>query len=87
MSETLYMLTIRKDTETDRQTERESGGRRDGYGKGGGGGRDIYVSKCSLYVFTIIPPRLSDPCNFITVLLLSNPGTGADDPFVLKRGV
>ena len=28
------------------------------------------MSKCSLYVFTIIPPRLSDPCNFITVLLL-----------------
>ena len=43
------------------------------------------VSKCSLYVFTIIPPRLSDPCNFITVL--SNPGTGADDAFVLKRCV
>ena len=29
----------------------------------------ICVSKCSLYVFTIIPPRLSDPRNFITVLL------------------
>ena len=29
------------------------------------------VSKCSLYVFTIIPPRLSDPCNFITVLLVT----------------
>ena len=26
------------------------------------------VSKCSLYVFTIIPPRLTDPCNFIIVL-------------------
>ena len=26
------------------------------------------VSKCSLYVFTIIPPRLTDQCNFITVL-------------------
>ena len=29
-----------------------------------------------LYVYTIIPPRLSDPCDFITV---SNPGTVADD--------
>ena len=29
------------------------------------------VSKCSLYVFTIIPSRLSDPCNFITVLLVT----------------
>ena len=29
------------------------------------------VSKCSLYVYTIIPPRLSDPCNFITVLLVT----------------
>ena len=28
----------------------------------------INVSKCSLYVFTIIPPRLTDQCNFITVL-------------------
>ena len=28
----------------------------------------ICVSKCSLYVFTIIPPRLTDQCNFITVL-------------------
>ena len=27
-----------------------------------------HVSKCSLYVFTIIPPRLTDQCNFITVL-------------------
>ena len=27
------------------------------------------MSKCSLYVFTIIPPRLTDPRNFITVLL------------------
>ena len=26
------------------------------------------VSKCCLYVFTIIPPRLTDQCNFITVL-------------------
>ena len=29
------------------------------------------VSKCSLYVFAIIPPRLSDPRNFITVLLVT----------------
>ena len=26
------------------------------------------VSKCSLYVFTIIPPCLMDQCNFMTVL-------------------
>ena len=31
----------------------------------------IYVSKCSLYVLTAIPPRFSDPCNFITVLLVT----------------
>ena len=37
-----------------------------------------------VYVFTLIPPLFSDPSNFITV---SNPGTGADDAFVLKRGV
>ena len=24
-----------------------------------------------VYVFTIIPPRLTDPCNFITVLLVT----------------
>ena len=30
--------------------------------------QDNNVSKCSLYVFTIIPPRLTDQCNFITVL-------------------
>ena len=39
-----------------------------------------------VYVFTLIPPRLSDPCNFITVPLVT-PGTGADDAFVLKCGV
>ena len=34
---------------------------------GGRGG-----SKCSFVrVFTVIPPRLSDPCNFITVLLVT----------------
>ena len=32
---------------------------------------NIYVSKCSLYVFTIIPPRLTDPRNFIIVLLVT----------------
>ena len=31
----------------------------------------IFVSKCSLYVFTIILPWLSDPRNFITVLLVT----------------
>ncbi len=31
---------------------------------------NLIVSKCSLYVFTIIPPRLSDPCSFITVTVL-----------------
>ena len=36
--------------------------------------------------FTIIPPRLTDPCNFI-YCTDSNPGTGADDAFVLKRGM
>ena len=35
-----------------------------------------------IHVFTAIPPRLSDPRNFITV-----PGTGADDAFVLKHCV
>ena len=53
----------------------------------------LQVTQCTKYeceqvlfvdVFTVIPPRLSDPCNFITV---SNPGTGADDAFVLKRRV
>ena len=33
--------------------------------------RQRHVSKCSLYVFTITPPRLTDPCNFITVLLVT----------------
>ena len=36
--------------------------------------------------FTIIPPRLTDQRNFITVLM-SNTGTRADNAFVLKRGV
>ena len=39
-----------------------------------------------VYVSTIIPPRLTDPRNFI-YCTDSNPGTGADDAFVLKRGV
>ena len=34
-----------------------------------------------VHIFTIIPPRLTDPRNFITALLL---GTGADDAFVLS---
>ena len=38
-----------------------------------------------VYVSTIIPPRLTDPRNFI-YCTDSNPGTGADDAFVLKRG-
>ena len=46
----------------------------------------IYVSKCSLYVFTIIPPRLTDPQQF-HYCTDSNPGTGADNAFVLKRGM
>ena len=29
------------------------------------------VSKCSLYVFTVIPPRLTDPRSFVTVLLVT----------------
>ena len=34
--------------------------------------KETDVSKCSLYTFfTAIPPRLSDPCNFITVLLVT----------------
>ena len=33
-----------------------------------------------VHVFTAIPPRLSEPRNFITVQ-----GTGADDAFVLKH--
>ena len=41
-----------------------------------------------VYVSTLIPPCLTDQRNFFTVLLdISNPGTGADDIFVLKRGV
>ena len=35
---------------------------------------------------TIIPPRLTDPQQF-HYCTDSNPGTGADDAFVLKRGV
>ena len=31
----------------------------------------ISVSKCSLYVLTVTPPLLLDPCNFITVLLVT----------------
>ena len=31
----------------------------------------LSVSKCSLYTFTAIPPSLSDPCNFIIVLVVT----------------
>ena len=47
----------------------------------------IIVSKCSLYVFTCSNPApviRSMQFHYCTV---SNPGTGADDAFVLKRGV
>ena len=37
--------------------------------------QDIYCYNCEqvlfVYVFTIIPPRLTDPCNFNTVLLVT----------------
>ena len=46
----------------------------------------IHVSKCFLYIFTVIPPLLTDPQQF-HYCTDSNPGTGADDAFVLKRGV
>ena len=39
-----------------------------------------------VYVSTLIPPRLTDQRNFI-YCTISNPGTGADDTFVSKRGV
>ena len=39
-----------------------------------------------VYVSTLIPPCLTDQRNFI-YCTISNPGTGADDTFVLKRGV
>ena len=39
-----------------------------------------------VYVSTLIPPRLTDQRSFI-YCTISNPGTGADDTFVLKRGV
>ena len=38
------------------------------------------------YVSTLIPPCLTDQRNFI-YCTINNPGTGADDAFVLKRGV
>ena len=41
------------------------------------------VSKCSLYVFTIIPPQLTDPCNFITVLSVTQEPEQTN-AFVLK---
>ena len=39
-----------------------------------------------VYVSTLIPPCLTDQRNFI-YCTISNPGTGADDTFVLKSGV
>ena len=39
-----------------------------------------------VYVSTLIPPCLTDQCNFI-YCTISNLGTGADDTFVLKRGM
>ena len=39
-------------------------------------------------VFTVIPPRLSYPCNCINCRPTANKiGTGADDAFDLKHGV
>ena len=51
-----------------------------------------FVSKCSLYVFTIIPPQLTDPYNFITALLVTQEPEQTtllfwSDAFVLKRCV
>ena len=46
----------------------------------------IYVSKCSLYTFYNNPAPLNGSTQFHHCTD-SNPGTGADDAFVLKRGV
>ena len=51
---------------------------------GGGGGGD--VSKCSLYTFDNNPAPLNGSTQF-HYCTDSNPETGADDAFVLKRGV
>ena len=46
----------------------------------------MYVSKCSLYTFYNNPAPLNGSTQF-HYCTDSNPGTGADDAFVLKRGV
>ena len=46
----------------------------------------IYVSKCSLYTFYNNPAPLNGSTQF-HYCTDSNPGTGADDAFVLKRGL
>ena len=49
--------------------------------------RPVYMWASALCIrSTIIPPRLTDPQHF-HYCTDSNPGTGADDAFVLKRGV
>ena len=40
-----------------------------------------------VYVLTAVPPRLSDSCNFITVLLVTREPEQTTLKFVLKRGV
>ena len=48
----------------------------------------IFMSASALCLtFTIIPPLLTDPQQFHYCIDDSNPGTGADDALVLKRGV
>ena len=47
---------------------------------------DLCVSKCSLYTFYNNPAPLNGSTQF-HYCTDSNPGTGADDAFVLKRGV
>ena len=46
----------------------------------------VCVSKCSLYTFYNNPAPLNGSTQFY-YCTDSNPGTGADDAFVLKRGV
>ena len=46
----------------------------------------IILSKCSLYTFYNNPAPLNGSMQF-HYCTDSNPGTGADDAFVLKRGV
>ena len=47
---------------------------------------DLCVSKCSLYTFYNNPAPLNGSMQFHYCTDI-NPGTGADDAFVLKRGV